>query len=49
MSSNLRQIIEQVECIYAPLGKAFVKQTEKQVGALKCLNSSIKKDELKKN
>ena len=31
----------------SPLGKAFEKQTEKQVGALKSLDLSNKKDELK--
>ena len=31
----------------SPLGKAFGKQTEKQVGALKSLDLSNKKDELK--
>ena len=31
----------------SPLGKAFEKQTEKQVGALKSLGLSNKKDELK--
>ena len=33
-------------CI-SPLRKTFKKQTEKQVGALKSLNPSNKKDELK--
>ena len=32
---------------YSPLGKAFEKQTEKQVGAIKSLKHSKKKDELK--
>ena len=34
LHSNQRYIIEQVKFAYYPLGKAFEKQTEKQVGAL---------------
>ena len=43
MLSNHRQIIEQAK----PLGKAFEKQTEKQIGAINSLKPSNKKDELK--
>ena len=35
LPSSQRQIIEQAKFAYSPLGKAFEKQTEKQVGALK--------------
>ena len=42
LPSNQRQIIEQVKFTYSPLGKAFEKQTEKQVGPLKSLNPSNK-------
>ena len=45
--SNQRQIIEQAKFAYSPLGKAFEKQTEKHVGALKSVKTSNKKDELK--
>ena len=47
MPFNQRQIIEQAEFSYSPLGKAFEKQTDKQIGAVKSLNISNKKDELK--
>ena len=47
LPSNQRQIIEQAKFVYSPLGKAFKNQAEKQVGALKSLNPSNKKDELK--
>ena len=40
MSSNQRQIIEQTEFAYSPLEKAFEKQTEKQVVAIKSLDPS---------
>ena len=43
LSSNQREIIEQAKFAYTPLGKAFEKQTEKQVGALKSLDLSNKK------
>ena len=43
---NQRQIIEQTKFAYSPLGKAFGKQIEKQIGALKPLDLSNKKDEL---
>ena len=43
LSSNQRQIIEQAKFAYTPLGKAFEKQTEKQVGALKSIDLSNKK------
>ena len=46
---NQRKIIEQAKFAYSPLGKAFKKQTEKQVGALKSLDLSNKKDELKQS
>ena len=45
--SNQRQIIERAKFEYSPLRKAFEKQTEKQVGDLKSLDLSNKKDELK--
>ena len=47
MPSNQRKIIEQAKFPYSPLGKAFEKQTEKQVGAIKPLKPSHKKHELK--
>ena len=47
MPSNQKQIIEQVKFVCSPLGKSFEKQTEKQAGALKSLDLSNKKDELK--
>ena len=47
MPSNQRQITEQGKFAYTPLGKAFEKQTEKQVGALKSLDLSNKKGESK--
>ena len=37
------QITEQAKFVYSPLGKAFEKQTEKQVGAIKSLDLSNKK------
>ena len=43
LSSNQREIIEQAKFAYTPLGKAFEKQTEKEVGALKSLDLSNKK------
>ena len=48
MPSNQRQIIEQAKFTYSPLGKAFDKQTEKQIGSLKSLDLFNKKAELKK-
>ena len=42
-----RQIIHQSNFSYSPSGNAFEKQTEKQVGALKYIDISNKKDELK--
>ena len=47
LSSNWRQIVEQAKFTYSPLGKALEKQTEKQVGALRSLDVSNKKGELK--
>ena len=44
---NKRQIIEEAKFAYSPLGKAFEKQTENQVGAIESLDLSNKKDELK--
>ena len=44
---NHRQITEQATFAYSPLGKAFEKQTKNQVGAIKYLKHSNKKDELK--
>ena len=35
LSPNQRQIIEQSEVLYSPLGKAFEKQTKKQLAAIK--------------
>ena len=35
LPSNQRKIIEQAKFPYSPLGKAFEKRTEKQVGAIK--------------
>ena len=40
--SNQRQIIEQAKFAYSLLGKGFEKQTEKQVGAIKSLDTSNK-------
>ena len=45
LPSNQTQIIEQVKFVCSPLRKSFEKQTEKQVGALKSLDLSNKKDE----
>ena len=42
MPSNQRQIIEQAKFSYCRLGKLFEKQTERQVGAIKSLNSCNK-------
>ena len=42
MPSNQRQIIEQAQFAKSPLGKAFEKQTEKQVDAIKSLDTSNK-------
>ena len=39
---NQKPIIEQAKFAYSPLGKAFEKQTEKQVDAIKSLNISNK-------
>ena len=46
LSSNQRQIIEQVKFPHFRLGKALEKQTEKQFVALKSLDLSNKKYEL---
>ena len=40
--SNQRQIIEKAKFAYFPLGKAFEKQTEKQVGTIKSIDLSNK-------
>ena len=45
--SNQRQIIEQAKFADSFLGKSFEEQKEKQVGALKSLELSNKKDQLK--
>ena len=45
----IEQIIEQAKFAYSPLGKALGKQTGKQVGALKSVDVSNKKDELKQS
>ena len=47
LPSNKRQIIEKAQFAYFPLEKVFEKRTEKQVGAIKSLLPSNKKDELK--
>ena len=47
MPSNQKQIIEQSKFAYSHLGKAFEKQTERQVSALKSLDISNKKYKLK--
>ena len=44
---NQRQIVKQAKFAYSHLGKAFEKQTEKQVDAIKSLDISNKKVELK--
>ena len=44
---NQRQIIEQAKFAYSPLEEAFEKQTEKQVDAIKSIDISNRKDELK--
>ena len=44
---NRRQIIEQAKFAYSPLGNSFEKQTEKQLDAIKSLEISNKKEELK--
>ena len=49
LPSNERQIREQAKFAYCPLGKAFKKQVEKHICALKSLDLSNKKDELKIN
>ena len=41
-SFNQRQIIEKAKFAYSPLGKAFEKQTQKQVNATKSLDPSNK-------
>ena len=47
MPSNQKQIIEQSKFAYSHSGKAFEKQTERQVSALKSLDISNKKHKLK--
>ena len=42
-----RQILEQAKFAYFPLGKDFLKQTERQIGALRSLKLSNRKIELK--
>ena len=46
MPLTQKQIIEQSKFTYSPSGKAFEEETKKQVGALKSLDLSNKKDEL---
>ena len=41
-----REIIKQAQFAYSPLGKAFEKQTEKQVDAIKSLDPSNKLKEI---
>ena len=48
LTSNQSQIIKQAKCTYSPIWKAFEKQTNKQVDALKSLNLSKKIDKLNK-
>ena len=43
LPSSQRQIMEQTKCAYSLLKKALEKQTKKQVGALKSLDTSNKK------
>ena len=47
MTFNQIQIIEQAKFAHSPLEKAFEKQTEKQVDAIKSLDISNKKAKLK--
>ena len=47
LPSKQRQIIPKANFAYSPLGNSFEKQTEEQVGALKYIDISNKKDELK--
>ena len=47
MPFNQRQVTEQAKFAYSPLGKVFEKKAEKQVGAIKSLDLSNKKDEFK--
>ena len=47
VKDNQRQIAEQAKFAYSTLGKALGKQTEKQIGALKPLDISNEKYELK--
>ena len=49
LPSSQSQIIQPAKFAYSPLGKAFEKQTENQVGTLESLEISNKKDELKQN
>ena len=49
LPSNQRQIMEQSKFACSPLKKAFEKQRKKEVGALKSLNLSSKRDELRCN
>ena len=44
---NKKQIIEEAKFAYSPLGKAFEKQTEKQVGTIESLDL-CNKDRLEK-
>ena len=44
---NEYPIIKPAKLTYSPLGKAFEKQTEKQVGDIKSQDNSKKEDELK--
>ena len=41
LPSSQRQIIKQTKFAYYPLGKAFEKQIERQVGAIRSLDPSI--------
>ena len=43
LSFNQKQIIEQAKFTYSPLGRAFEKETEKQVGGIESISLSNKK------
>ena len=43
LPSDQSRIIKQVKITYSPLGKAFEKQTEKQIGSIRFLDIPNKK------
>ena len=49
LRSSQRQIIEQDKFAYSPLGKTFGKQTKEQVGTIKLVDLSHKKDKLRQS